>query len=568
MLNQRGLGKIVEVLQNIESINTDILAGGQVDPTQITDADNDTFVKTEATLAENFIRMNTNGSERLVINASGLIGIGVTNPTTILDLGLDTSAVGLPVGLTSERPVSAVRGYIRYNTTLENFEGFFASAWTSLGGTISSLDMTNYTIQQANSAIELTLDDTLTDALFTFKSDVNDTDSEVRIVGRREDTDTGAADLSMIGFAFTDQTAEAEIKMGKINVGIGNNVGEYNMSLILNQPDTVESRYVHLEDHQVSIGDDTEFRLGNREGFTKPIKPVMLFGSEQIIVRVESSLVTRSDIAFSMNGGDVDVSAQTDNNGTRLGAININEFHIDTLKLVRLRIGLNGGVRIGDGIGAPASGDITDVFEILPPTDDECFGIVSATTGSTDATSISTNVTVSDVANISDSKSTTVDGGTFTSGSFQTRDLNTSEQSGSFLVSVSANQFTLAAGEYELRCAAPAFGVGAHQARLQNITDATTTAFGTTALSSTSSSSQTNSIINALFTITAQKTFEIQHQATTTNTTNGFGSAHSFGGNEIYTLMSIKSVENSPVEKMRVLINGSIRWIRLVPTNS
>lgn len=45
-----------------------------------------------------------------------------------------TTALELPDGTTAQRPGSPVNGMIRYNTTLNQFEGYKASAWGAIGG--------------------------------------------------------------------------------------------------------------------------------------------------------------------------------------------------------------------------------------------------------------------------------------------------------------------------------------------------------------------------------------------------------------------------------------------------
>jgi hypothetical protein len=43
----------------------------------------------------------------------------------------------IPVGTTSQRPVSPVIGMIRYNTDIENFEGYDGENWRSIGGEVT-----------------------------------------------------------------------------------------------------------------------------------------------------------------------------------------------------------------------------------------------------------------------------------------------------------------------------------------------------------------------------------------------------------------------------------------------
>ena len=78
------------------------------------------------------------------------------------------------------------------------------------------------------------------------------------------------------------------------------------------------------------------------------------------------------------------------------------------------------------------------------------------------------------VAVIADEKTSGTNGGTFNSGSWQTRDLNTVKVNTITGFSMSANQFTLPAGDFIILAYAPAFAVHRHHARIQNITDGIT----------------------------------------------------------------------------------------------
>ena len=84
-------------------------------------------------------------NSRFTINAangaSPLIGLGTTNPAVALSVN-STDAIRIPVGLTAERPAGE-SGYIRYNTSLNAYEGFSSGNWTSLGG-VKSVDQQTY----------------------------------------------------------------------------------------------------------------------------------------------------------------------------------------------------------------------------------------------------------------------------------------------------------------------------------------------------------------------------------------------------------------------------------------
>jgi len=69
-----------------------------------------------------------------MITPVGSVGIGTT--TMLLPLEVwRTSAMLIPVGVVGERPSGPLRGYMRYNTTSDQFEGYGAgNQWGSLGG--------------------------------------------------------------------------------------------------------------------------------------------------------------------------------------------------------------------------------------------------------------------------------------------------------------------------------------------------------------------------------------------------------------------------------------------------
>jgi hypothetical protein len=129
------------------------------------------------------------------------------------------------------------------------------------------------------------------------------------------------------------------------------------------------------------------------------------------------------------------------------------------------------------------------------------------------------------------------DAGGFTSGSWQTRTLNTetTDEIGSTL---SSNQFTLPAGTYEVSADAPAFLTGEHRAKLRNATDGSDTLVGTSEYSG-AGASQTRSFVRGQFTIDDEKTFELQHRCNTTRATDGMGVAANFGVTEVYAEVRI-----------------------------
>jgi hypothetical protein len=143
-------------------------------------------------------------------------------------------------------------------------------------------------------------------------------------------------------------------------------------------------------------------------------------------------------------------------------------------------------------------------------------------------------------AKLSDTKAAGTSGGTFTSGAWQTRDLNTEDSDADAIVSISANQFTLVSGTYITRIRCPAYQVDRHQARLRNTTDSSTTLVGASGFASAADNGcNVYSEISGRFTIASSKTFEIQHQCTSTSATYGYGVEANLGLSEVYTTVEL-----------------------------
>jgi hypothetical protein len=126
-----------------------------------------TLTATSGTLSlsatgSNIITIITNSTERIRIDSLGNLGIGTTNPSYKLDIN-STDAIRIPIGGTSQRP-TATAGLIRYNSDLNQFEGY-GTAWGTIGGGAvgggtdktfyenSNTITTNYTITTGNNAM-------------------------------------------------------------------------------------------------------------------------------------------------------------------------------------------------------------------------------------------------------------------------------------------------------------------------------------------------------------------------------------------------------------------------------
>ena len=176
-----------------------------------------------------------------------------------------------------------------------------------------------------------------------------------------------------------------------------------------------------------------------------------------------------------------------------------------------------------DGITLDASGNVTF------PGNATCSGTPSGF-----------GALFSSYAVIADQKATNGTGGSTSTGTFNTRDLNTKLVDDDNIVSISSNQFTLQAGTYLLKASAPAYKAQRHQIIIWNATDSSVAAVGTSEYNDNSTGTQTRSFATGRVTIGAAKAFEIRHRVAVAESTYGFGVESNYDLQpSIYTVVEI-----------------------------
>jgi len=133
-------------------------------------------------------------------------------------------------------------------------------------------------------------------------------------------------------------------------------------------------------------------------------------------------------------------------------------------------------------------------------------------------------------------------GGSSTATTFVKRTLNTTVVNNITGCSIASSVITLPAGSYIVTASAPCYESNLFKIRLQNTTDSTTVALGTSEYDG-SSAVQTRGILSGHFTITGNKNFELQHYVSTARANLGFGNPTSIASvSEVYSTIQIDKV--------------------------
>jgi len=149
------------------------------------------------------------------------------------------------------------------------------------------------------------------------------------------------------------------------------------------------------------------------------------------------------------------------------------------------------------------------------------------------------------IAIIQDQKAYDTHGGTFTSGAWRTRDLNTEVSDADGIVSIASNQFTLQAGTYTIEWRTNVLEVNEAQTRLYNITDSSVTGVGMQEY--TSSGNTVSSLMqgDAVTTISGAKVFEVQAYCGTTQANYGLGHRSQLVSDTVNVYTTVKILKHA-----------------------
>lgn len=180
-----------------------------------------------------------------------------------------------------------------------------------------------------------------------------------------------------------------------------------------------------------------------------------------------------------------------------------------------------------------ANTDATDVQEAIDDLDAALLALQTAEPAISDFK----------ILHVRDEKSAGTKGGSFVSGAWRTRTLNTETANTIDGASLASNQITLPAGTYDVYATAPAMGVNSHKARLYDITNGATLIMGTTGFNYNANAHVERSVVQGRIILAGETVIELQHICQTTNP-DGFGyTQNGFSTTEVYAEVIIKSVE-------------------------
>jgi hypothetical protein len=234
--------------------------------------------------------------------------------------------------------------------------------------------------------------------------------------------------------------------------------------------------------------------------------------------KIRSSSITDGQVA------NADLSATV--------AVTGGQIADDAVTLAKMAGLARGKIIVGDASGDPSALTVGAVNQVLKSDGtDVSWG--------TDSGGLFASYAI-----LADQKTSGTGGGTFTSGSWQTRDLQTKIYDGiTPAITFSTNEFTLGAGDYLIKWYAPAWRVSGHQSRLYDVTGAAEVEVGSTAYTPAPVIHAGGNVLDwslgaARVSPSSSNAYRIEHQCQVTFATEGFGPYLSFG-TEQFTVVEV-----------------------------
>ena len=212
----------------------------------VIDTDQDTYITAHNNAFDDNdeLQFYTAGTERMIIKDDGKVGIGTSTPNVSLDISYKTDAIKLPKGDTTARNAIGAsgiedQGLIRYNTELNQFEGYGAgNAWGSLGGVID-IDQDTFIRAESNT--------TDNDELQFY------TDGDQRMI-IKDDGKIGIGTSTPSVLLDIYDCNEHILKVGYDNIEISRSIIPSNSNVDIGDPEN-QIRDMYVSDNSLWIGD-------------------------------------------------------------------------------------------------------------------------------------------------------------------------------------------------------------------------------------------------------------------------------------------------------------------------
>jgi len=141
-----------------------------------------------------------------------------------------------------------------------------------------------------------------------------------------------------------------------------------------------------------------------------------------------------------------------------------------------------------------------------------------------------------------DQKTAGTPGGTFTSGAWRTRTINTELYNNLTSASLSSNQITLGAGDYVITSRATAYKVNRHATRLYDVSNTAVLVSGSSEYAALNDSHTSQSSLKFYLSLAVPTIISVQHLGQNTRASDGFGINSSptiSVANEVYLILEI-----------------------------
>ena len=257
--------------------------------------------------------------------------------------------------------------------------------------------------------------------------------------------------------------------------------------------------------------------------------------SDALIVTVDG-VVQHPTGAWSIGTNILTFSAAPDSSAEirvwHLSSTNtVDTVEDNAITLAKMAGGTDGNIISYDASGNPVAIATGDDGEVL----------TSAGAGAPPAFEAAGGGLFASYAIIADQKAANTHSGTFTSGAWRTRDLNHEITDPDGIVSISSNEFTLAAGSYMVRWSGSGFQVQSHQTRLYDVTGTAAIEYGSAEFAEDDSGGITTSRSHGAARITpsGSNAYSIEHYCANTVASSGFGERHNFGNVLYFAIVEI-----------------------------